>query len=71
MDSDSVVVAVVGVIVLAAGISLLLAYPVSWCWNYAVVAVFGLPKITWGMAWCLSFLAHVFFKSSVTNTNKS
>jgi len=66
------ILAVIGVIVLVASVSLLLAFPVMWCWNYAVVAVFGLPKITWGMAWCLMFITNIFFsKSTVTNNNKS
>ena len=60
------ILAVIGVIVLAAAISLLMAFPISWCWNYAVVATFGLPKITWGMAWCINFLCHLFFKSTKT-----
>ena len=66
------ILAVIGVIVLVASVSLLLAFPVMLCWNYAVVAVFGLPKITWGMAWCLMFITNIFFsKSTVTNNNKS
>ena len=66
------IMAVIGAIVLVASVSLLLAFPVMWCWNYAVVAVFGLPKITWGMAWCLMFITNIFFsKSTVTNNNKS
>lgn len=63
--------AVIGIIGMAAAISLLIAFPVMWCWNYAVVAVFGLPKITWGMAWCLLFITNAFFKTSVTQNNKS
>jgi hypothetical protein len=61
---------VVGMVCVAAGIGLLLAFPVMWCWNYAVVAVWGLPTITWGQAWCLNFLAHVLIKSS-TGLTKS
>jgi len=64
------ILAIIGVIVLAAVVGLWLAFPVMWCWNYAVVATFGLPKITWGMAWCLNFLFHLFFKTNVT-VNKS
>jgi hypothetical protein len=57
--------AVIGVIVVAAGIGLLLAFPIMWCWNYSVVYVWHLPKITWGMAWCLSFLSITFIKSTL------
>jgi hypothetical protein len=60
----------VGVIVVGAGISLLMAWPVMWCWNYAVATTFALPKISWGVAWCLMFLATTFLKSNVS-VNKS
>jgi len=33
-------------LVIAAGIGLLLAFPIMWCWNYAVVGIWGLPAIT-------------------------
>ena len=65
------ILAVIGAIVLAFAISLLMAFPISWCWNYAVVATFGLPKITWGTAWCLMFLFHLFFKVNNVTVNKS
>lgn len=51
---------------IACGISLLLAFPVAWAWNYAVIPTFPhqcLGELTCGKAWCLSFLAHCFFKS--------
>lgn len=53
----------VGIIAIAAGIGLLMAFPVMWCWNYAVVAIWKLPTITWGQAWCINFLAHILIKS--------
>lgn len=71
MDANELFIAIfaiVGIIVLAAGIGLLLAFPIMWCWNYAVFAVWGLPKITWGMAWCLSFLSSCFIKSHLSTT---
>lgn len=61
--------ALVGIIVLAAVIGLAMAFPIMWCWNYAVVAIWGLPAITWGKAWCLSFLANYLIKSTLTSTN--
>jgi len=64
------VLAVIGVIVVAAGIGLLVAFPIKWCWNFAVVAIWHLPAITWGQAWCLSFLSHVLIKSSLSTTSK-
>ena len=61
----------IGLLVVAAGVGLLIAFPVMWCWNYAVVPVWHLPEITWGQAWCLNFLAHLMIKSSsTTNTAK-
>lgn len=63
-----VVFVVIGVMVTIAGLGLLLAWPIMWCWNYAVVSIFGLPAITWGKAWCLSFLSGCFIKSTLTTT---
>lgn len=68
---DKVILALLlglGVIVVVALISLAIAWPVMWCWNYAVVYVWGLPKITWGMAWCLTFLSNMFLKSTLSTT---
>ena len=59
-----VVILAIGIVCMAACIGLLMAFPIKWCWNYAVVAIWGLPTITWGQAWCLSFLSHVLIKSS-------
>jgi hypothetical protein len=64
------VLAIIGIIVVAAGIGLLIAFPIKWCWNYAVVAIWHLPVITWGQAWCLSFLSHVLIKSSLSVSKK-
>lgn len=51
---------ILGYIVVVAGIALLIAFPVKWCWNYTMPELFGLPQITWGKAWCLLFLANSF-----------
>jgi hypothetical protein len=61
---------VIGLLCVAAGVGLLMAFPVMWCWNYAVVSVWGLPAITWGQAWCLSFLSHVLIKSNMNTKSK-
>jgi hypothetical protein len=53
-------------IALVIGIWLLMAFPIMWCWNYAVVAIWGLPAITWGKAWCLGFLSQVLIKGVST-----
>ena len=63
------VFAVIGMIGIIAGLGLLLAFPIKWCWNYTMPMLFGLNVITWGQAWCLHFLAGCLIKASQTNTN--
>jgi hypothetical protein len=53
------------------GIGLLLAFPVKWCWNYALVSMFEFPVITWGQAWCLYFLSTILIKSIHYHLGKS
>jgi hypothetical protein len=62
----AVIFVAIGVIAVGAGIGLLMAFPVMWCWNYSVVYVWHLPVITWGHAWCLSFLASIFIKNTLS-----
>jgi hypothetical protein len=50
-------------IVIVAGIGLVLAFPIMWTWNYVMPFLFKLPTITWGMAWCLNFLAGFIWKT--------
>jgi len=59
-----VAVALIVVIVMIAMFGMLLAFPIMWCWNYAVVTTFGLPMITWGQAWCLNFICAVLLKNA-------
>ena len=61
--------AVVGVVALAIGISLLLAYPTMWAWGWFVVPVFKMPALTFWQAFGLNILAGLF-KSSNTNNCK-
>lgn len=68
---DKVIVAligIVGVVVVAAGFGLLLAFPIKWCWNASVVHIWSLPPITWVQAWCLNFLAGCLIKSSLSTS---
>ena len=72
MDSwPNVIAKVVGAVVLSisalAGISLLMAFPVKWCWNFTVPELFHGPVITWGHAWCLTFLSGMFIKSNMAS----
>lgn len=58
---------IVGVVFTVIFLSLILAFPVKWCWNVVMPYLFELKEISWGQAWCLSFLASTFFKSSSIN----
>jgi len=53
------------VLIVAMGFGLLWAFPVKWCWNATMPYLFAFPVITWGKAWCLTFLSVMFFKSSL------
>lgn len=59
-------VIVAGGICVIAGISLLIAFPIKWTWNYTMPYLFGWPMLTWGKAWCLSFLCSWLLKSNST-----
>lgn len=62
------IIIVIGAMGLIAGIGLLLAFPIKWCWNYTMPDLFNLPIISWGQAWCLHFLAGMLIKSSLNNS---
>ena len=72
MDKVLIVVfGIVGVIAVVAGLGLILAFPIKWCWNATMPYLFALPTITWGKAWCLNLLTGLLIKSSHTiNYNK-
>ena len=61
--------AIIGIIVFTAGIGLLLAFPIKWCWNYTMPYLFEWKTITWGQAWCLYFIAQCLNKSTQANNN--
>ena len=60
----------VGVIAVSAIFGLLMAFPIMWCWNYAIVHIWQLPTLTWGYAWCLNFLAGMLVKSALIDMKK-
>lgn len=60
----------VGVIAVSALFGLLMAFPIMWCWNYAIVHVWSLPTLSWGQAWCINFLAGVLVKSALIDMKK-
>lgn len=70
-----VIVAVIGVIGLCLGLSMLLAWPTLWLMNYmftstALYTLFGVTKLTFWKAFWLNFLVGILFKSSNTTTKE-
>ena len=57
-----------GVLVLAFTVSLLLALPVKWLWNWLCPELFGLKTISVLQAWGLSALTALLFKSYSANS---
>lgn len=44
-------------------ISMVVALPVMWLWDWLMPELFGLKTITWFQAWGLTFLCSLLFKS--------
>lgn len=61
---------VAGAVAISAGIGLLLAFPIKWCWNYTMPYLFALKEISWGQAWCLNFVAGSLIKTTQTQTKR-
>ena len=57
------------IMILAAGLGLLLAFPIKWTWNATMPEIFSLIEITWGQAWCLNFLAGLLIQSSFNHNS--
>lgn len=51
--------------VVIAVLSLAMAFPFMWAWNYAMTSVFGLPKIGWLTSFCLLWVAHQVLPKNV------
>lgn len=65
--------AVVGIVGLVIGFSLLLAYPTMWVVNYlfaatTLKAIFGISQLTFWKAFWLNFICGTLFKRSSTTT---
>ena len=60
----SAIAAIGTILFVGLAVSYLFAYPIKWTWNATMPYIFALPTITWGKAWCLSFLSGAFLKSS-------
>lgn len=70
-SAGAVIAAIIGIIVLALGLSLLLAFPVMWLWNFAIAGETGgvlaaAAPLTFWKSWCLMVLCHFLFKANVT-----
>ena len=65
------ILAVIGIVAVAAGVGLLLALPVKWTWNATMPYLFAWPTITWGKAWCLMFLSSCLIKGKSSSSSKS
>lgn len=65
-----IVVAIVGILGLSFGLSLLMAYPLMIAWNYVVPYLFSLKTISFWQSFALMFVCSLLIKSSNTNNNK-
>ena len=61
---------IVLIFVIIAAISLLLAFPVMWLWNWLMPEIFGLPMVTFLQAWGLMILSGFLFQSKTGNNSK-
>lgn len=65
-----IVVGIVLVVAAILGLSLVMALPTMWAWNYAMPYLFGFKTISWLQSWALCWVAFTLIKSSQTNNNK-
>lgn len=56
-------------IILAIAFSTMMAFPIKWTWNTVMPYVFNLKELTWGQAWCLTFLCNVLLKPSSSSSS--
>lgn len=59
----------VGLLFVAAVVTLLMALPVMWLWNWLMPHLFGLIQIDFWEALGISFLSQLLFKSNNTNSS--
>lgn len=65
MKPSEVFAAIIGLLTVAILLSFLLAFPVMWLWNYAVVGtIAGCSALTFWKAWCLMVLCSFLFKGT-------
>lgn len=63
--------AILGIVAVASGVGLLLAFPIKWTWNATMPYLFAWPAITWGKAWCLMFLSSCLLKNKISSSSSS
>ena len=54
--------ALLGIIAVAFGVSIMFAYPVKWLWNSTLPEMFGMKEIGIWMAWKIAMLAGILFR---------
>jgi len=63
MKFTAIVLLIVTGLFVAFGVSVIFALPVKWLWNSTLPELFKFPLIDVWMAWKLSFLSALLFKS--------
>lgn len=63
-----VIITFILAVVIAFGLSVVLAIPVWLLWNWLMPMIFGLTKLTLIQAWGVTFLSSLLFKSGRTST---
>jgi hypothetical protein len=61
----------VTLVVFAVLFSFIMAWPVMWLWNSTFTELFSFKQIDWWMAWKLSVLTAILFKSAGVSASKS
>jgi hypothetical protein len=51
-------------------LSVIMAFPVKWLWNWLMPEIFGLPVISVLQAWGMSMLSSLLLKPSPTKVEK-
>ena len=46
-------------------VSLLMAFPLQWCWNYVMPYLFDLKSISWLHAWCMGIITTLLFRNNI------
>jgi hypothetical protein len=59
---------VLGFVGVAALLGIMLCFPLMWTWNYVMPYLFGLKVISWGQAWCLSFVCNTLIRNPLTQS---